>query len=133
MTELTASYGSTILAFGVVGGLLLLQLIVADVVAMVGGHTPGTSVEESHDAFLFRAVRAHANTNESVAAFLLLGVFAMLVSASPAWVNGLAWTYVIARVGHMAMYYADLRPLRSLCFTVGLVALLGLLVVGLLA
>ncbi len=133
MPEFAQPYLYLVIAFGVCGGLLLLQLLVADIVAAVGGHIPGTSVHESHDVFLFRAVRAHANTNESIAAFVLIGVFAMFVSAPPTWVNGLALVFVGARIGHMATYYADLRSLRSACFVVGLLALLGLLSVGLLA
>jgi len=133
MPEFAQPYTYLVIAFGVFGGLLLMQLLIADIAAVFGGHIPGTSVHESHDVFLFRAFRAHANTNESVAAFVLIGVFAMLVSAPPAWVNGLAWVYVGARIGHMATYYADLRALRSTCFVVGLLALLGLLAVGLLA
>ena len=46
-----------------------------------------------------------------------------------AWTNGLVWTFVAARIAHMLAYYADQRTLRSTVFTVGVIALLGLLVV----
>jgi len=79
---------------------------------------------------LFRAARAHANTNETVAAFIVLVPFAILLSADPKWVNNLCIAYAAGRIGHMCCYYADLRKLRSMFFAVSFVALLGIFVVG---
>lgn len=132
MSELPSVYGPAVLALGAAGGLLLLQLVVADVAGIRAGHVPGAPVATDHASFLFRAVRAHANTNESVAAFVLLLLFAMLSSASPAWVNGLAWAWVGARAAHTAFYWADVRVMRSVAFGVSLTALVALLAVGLL-
>lgn len=132
MSELPSVYGPAVLALGAAGGLLLLQLVVADVAGIRAGHVPGAPVATDHASFLFRAVRAHANTNESVAAFVLLLLFAMLSSASPAWVNGLAWVWVGARAAHSAFYWADVRVMRSVAFGVSLTALVALLAIGLL-
>lgn len=131
-TSLTAAYGPAILALGAAGALVLVQVLVADVAGVRAGHVPGAPVLADHGSFLFRAVRAHANTNETLGAFLALTVFAMLTAASPAWVNGLACTWVASRVAHSAFYWADLRTLRSVAFGISLLALVAMLVVGLL-
>ncbi len=123
-------YTPAILSLGVIGGLLLIQLLIADVLGIIKGHTPGTSIEDDHDSILFRAVRAHANTNESIAIFIILLLFAMVLSADPKWINNLCIAYVAARIGHMCCYYADLRILRSVFFVVSLVTLIGIFLVG---
>lgn len=133
MLELLRPYGSSIAAWLVVGGAYLVQTLVADLAMVRAHHTPGTPVVGGHDDFLFRATRAHANTNESLAAFVVLSLAAMLLGASPAWTNGLTWGFALARVGHMLAYYADQRLLRSAAFSVGFACLVGLLVVGLIA
>ena len=54
----------------------------------------------------------------------------MLLGASSWWTNGLAWVFVVGRLGHMVAYYADLRTLRSASFAIGFACLGGLLAVG---
>lgn len=127
------AYHATVLAMGAAGGLLLLQMVVLDVAGMKARHPPGVPVPPDPRNFLFRATRAHANTNESIAAFALLALSGILSSASPAWLNGLAWTYVLARVGHMLFYYANQGLLRSSAFAIGLIALIGMFAVSLMA
>ena len=107
--------------------LFLVQLLVLDLAGIKARHVPGTPVQADHASFLFRATRAHANTNESVAAFVLLAVVGIFVGASPSWINASAWLYVAGRAGHMLCYYADLRLARSVAFAVSLVALISLL------
>lgn len=131
MQEWLTPYAPTIWALGLTGGLLLLQILVLDGAGVVAGHRPGMPIEADPGRFLFRASRAHANTNESLAAFILLALTGILAGATPAWVNGLSWTYLLARVGHMLCYYAGLQVPRSTSFVIGLLALVGLLVVGL--
>jgi len=126
-------YFPAVWAMVATGGLLLLQILVVDVASMKAKHPPGTPVPVDRSNFLFRATRAHANTNENIAAFVLLTLSGMLLTASPAWLNGFAWTYVFARAGHMLFYYANQGLLRSSAFGLGLVALLGLLGVSLAA
>lgn len=130
MPESLVPWGSTFAAWVAVGGLAVLQALVADVAGIRAGHVPGMPVTVGHDAFLFRAVRAHANTNESLATFAVLSLAAVLAGAPAAWTNGLAWTFVGARVAHMLAYWADRRALRSASFAVSMVALVGLVVVA---
>ena len=130
MRELLIPYAPTVLALGAVALLLLVQLLVADVIGIKKGHRPGTPVEADHSNIHFRATRAHANTNESIAAFVLLVLLGLLSGASPAWLNGLAWTYVLARAAHMSFYYLGWQLPRSVAFAVSLVALFAMVVVG---
>ena len=123
-------YSSSVLALGAMAGLSLVQLAVVDVVGVRARHTPGTPVTADHGDLLFRATRAHANTNESIAVFILVVLFGILSGASPVGLARLAWLYVGARAGHMLCYYANLQIPRSLCFGVAMLALIGLLVVG---
>lgn len=113
-----------------VGVLCLVQALIADVAGMRAAHVPGTPITGGHDDFLFRATRAQANTNESLGTFILLALAVVGLGASPAWANALVWIFVAARLGHMLTYYLDLRPARSACFAVGLVALIGLAVIA---
>ena len=131
MPEFLVPYASTLTAYVCLGGLYLLQALVADVVGIRGGHVPGMPITTGHDDLLFRATRAQANTNENLPTFMLLSVAAVLLGASATWTNRLVWAFVLARAAHMLAYYADLRPVRSAFFAVSTAALSGLLVVAL--
>ena len=126
-----AAYRPAILSFGVMGALYLAQLLVADVIGIRRKHIPGTPVTAGHDDLHFRAVRAHANTTESIAAFILIGLFTIAMGATPTWVSALCWTFVGARAAHMTLYYLDVRAPRSVAFALALVALGLLFVLGL--
>jgi uncharacterized MAPEG superfamily protein len=131
MQDWLVPYAPTIWAFLATGALLFVQLVVADVAGIRAHHPPGTPVAADPQSFLFRAVRAHGNTNESVAIFILLALFGVLAMVSPGPLNVLSWVYVAARVAHMAFYYTGIAVLRSVSFGIGLIALLGMLVLGL--
>ena len=131
MQQWVVPYAPTLWAIEAMGGLLLIQLLVVDLAGIKAHHRPGTPIEVDHSTFLFRASRAHANTNESIAAFILLALFAVLSAASAGWLNVLSWAYVSARVAHMLFYYTGFQLLRSVAFGVGLAALFGMLIVGL--
>lgn len=131
--EFVAPYQLTILMLGLTGFLFWCQLLIADITGIRAKHTPGFSVEQDHERFLFRANRAIANSNESVGVLILASAFAMLSSANAAVLNGFACAYFAARVGHMLSYYANLKILRSVIFAVSFVSLLGMFVTGLLA
>ncbi len=133
MTSMPEIYQPLVLAMGAMALLFLLQLLVLDVAGIRAKHPPGMPVPADHTVFLFRATRAHANTNESIAVFILLALFGMFSGANPAWLNGAAWVYVAARAAHMTLYYLDLRLWRSVSFGIGLVALWAMLVTSALA
>ena len=122
----TDLYNPTLFAMALAGLLLLLQLIVADLTAIRAGHKAGYPIPADSGTFLFRAARAHANTNESISVFVLFATVAILASADPRWLNALSWAYLACRAGHMAAYYAGLKLPRSIIFGVSLAVLLGL-------
>ncbi len=124
-------YELTVLSIGAMGTLLLLQVLVSDAVSIAGRHPPGTPVAPDHRSLLFRVHRAHANTNETLAGFVLLVLFALAAGADPAWLNGCCAAFVATRVAHMACYYANWQLMRSVAFGLSLVALGGVLVTGL--
>jgi uncharacterized MAPEG superfamily protein len=133
MPNIIDPYGPVFAAWLCLAAACLVQAIVADVAGIRVRHVPGMPVTGGHDDFLFRAVRAQANTNESLPLFVLLSLAAMFLGANGWLTNVLAWVFVLARVAHMLAYYADQRPLRSVAFGVSFLCLIGLLVVGLVA
>jgi len=118
---------------GLAGFTFLVQLLIADVVALKTRHTPGYPIEPDHNDLLFRSSRVLSNTNESVAIFILLVGFALLSSANPQWLNNCSVIYLIGRVSHMVFYYADLKLLRSISFGVSLLGLTAIFITGLMA
>lgn len=79
-----------------------------------------------------RAAAAHANAFESFAPFAA-GVLASEVThARPTVAAGLAVAYVAARVVYPFLYVADINKARSLVWSVGFFASLGLMVLPLL-
>jgi uncharacterized MAPEG superfamily protein len=126
METVVTPYHAAMLSYLGLGILFLAQTLVADAAAIRAGHVPGTPVTGGHDDFLFRATRAHANTNENLAAFVALSLAAVFLRADPWWTNALAATFALSRLAHMLTYYLDLRSARSASFVVGLLCLVGL-------
>lgn len=133
MSEMLEAYQGLICSLGLLAALMVVQMLVVDFTAIRRKHVPGMPVTEGHDSFLFRAARAHGNSNESLPTFILITVFAVAVQASPGWLNTLVAIFVAARAGHMVFYYMNYSVLRSVSFGIGLLAMIGMLVVGLLA
>ena len=126
-----APYNSAILALGAFGGLQLVQLLVADVVSILRKHPPGHPPQGDHDDFHFRSIRAHANSVETTGVYLLVSAFSVLRSGDPGFVNLWSWIFVGARAAHMLCYWFDLRILRSVAFTISVIGLVALLLIGL--
>ncbi len=133
MHDILVPYTLTTAAIGAVAALFLVQLVIADIAGLRRRHPPGTPVTADPDDFLFRATRAHANTNESVAAFVLTCLFGVFSGAAPVLFGAFAWLYVAGRAGHMLCYYFDWRMPRSIMFGLALVALVVMLVLAIIA
>lgn len=127
MLDVFAAYSSATMGLFALAVLLLIQLGVADVVGIRAKHVPGMPVTGGHDSFFFRATRTHANSNENLGLFLLLVLVAVMAGADAAWVGNWVWVFVAARTAYALCYYADLRALRSVVFSVGVLAQIGLL------
>jgi len=125
------TYASSVNAMIALGGLMLVQLLVADVVGIQNKHTPGTPVQADHNNLLFRVTRTVANTNESIALFVILLLGCLFSGAHAGYTAIAAWVYVAARTGYMVCYYGNLQLLRSTVFGVALLSLLALLLIAL--
>lgn len=123
-------YEYTIMALGAMALLMFLQLVFADVVGIKFRHTPGGSVQVDHENLLFRSTRTVANTNESIAIFVLVSVFCILSNAPPALTAYAAWGFVAARLAYAMCYYSNIQLWRSVFFGMSLLCLLTLVVVG---
>ncbi|GJL66561.1 MAG: hypothetical protein NPIRA05_15320 [Nitrospirales bacterium] len=123
-------YESTILAFGAMALLMFVQLLIADVVGIKSKHIPGGAVPVDHKQLLFRTTRTVANTNESVAIFVLASLFCILMEASPAYTGYAAWAFVTARLVYALLYYSNIQLWRSVSFGISLLSLLALLLIG---
>lgn len=130
MEVMINSYEITVLSWGALGLLLLVQLIVADVVGIRAKHPPGAPVPADHGNLLFRTTRTVSNTNESIAIYIVLVLFCIFSGADAAYTGYLSWGFVASRAAYALCYFFDQRTLRSICFGVSLVVLVALLVTG---
>lgn len=129
--EILETYSTSILIIGLTGAILFLQLLVNDVAAFKAKHRPGYPIDPDHGSFHFRAARAFANTNETVAIFIVFVVFGILSMADPVWLNRWAAVYFIGRVAHMFFYYFGVGIARSVSFVVSMFGLVGMFVISL--
>lgn len=125
------AYKITILISGLTGLLLLIQIIIADILAIKTKHTPGYPISPNHNNFLFRAARAHNNTNESIAIFALFTLFGILSESNPSYLNAFSVVYFVSRFMHMICYYANFKLARSISFPLSLAGLMGMFISGL--
>ncbi len=133
MTAWLMPYEISIIVLGLTGALSLLQLLAFDFMAIKLKHPPGYPIESSHKNLLFRLSRAHANTNETLGAMIVLFLFALLSLADPVWVNRLMLGYFSMRVIHMLSYYANWKALRGIVFGLSVLFLFGLFFLGMAA
>jgi len=131
MDLIFGNYEATIQSWAALAVLLLTQVLVADVASVRAKHVPGTPVEASHDNFLFRASRAVANTNETIAIYIVVVLFCLFSGASADYTAYFSWGYVVARTAYAVCYYFNLKLLRSVCFGISLLSLSALLILGL--
>lgn len=124
--ENISAYHLTGIAMGLTGGLLLLQLLVADIAGMKVSRIPGAPIEPDHSNFLYRASRAMGNMNESIAIFIIFTLVGILSGANAEWLGRFAMLYVVSRVAFTLCYWMNIKMLRSVCFGISLIALLGL-------
>ena len=128
-----APYSTALWGLFVILATLILQALIAAVSkARQPGAIPGKiDPELSHHSFVFRANRTFANSLENVTAMLGTAFLALFAGADPRWTAILIWTYAIARLLHMALYYGiatEKNPSpRSWFYLLGFFANVGLL------
>nr|MBV6630579.1 MAPEG family protein [Oceanococcus sp. HetDA_MAG_MS8] len=126
LSSLWSAYQPVLMVLAGMGALSIVQLLVADVAGILSRHRPGFPVTPDAGSFFFRAVRAHANTNESLTAFVILALVAVFAAAPTSFTNGFCVAYGLGRIGHMLCYYLGWSLARSASFAVSAVALVGL-------
>jgi uncharacterized MAPEG superfamily protein len=82
-------------------------------------HAPRLGVAQL-DGLAARAHGAHLNAFEAFPFFAAAVIVSQLVEGASATVGWLALAFLVARIGHIGFYLADRPPLRSACFTLGL-------------
>lgn len=73
-----------------------------------------------------RAVAAHLNSFEAFPAFAAAVLVASIAGGDPVWTTRLAVAFVIARTLYVPLYIFDLDRLRSLVWSVGFGATVGI-------
>lgn len=88
-------------------------------------------VKRDYDDVVYRRGRAHMNAVESAAPFIAAVVAAILVGASPFWVNVLASVFLVARVIGAAVHIGTTsHNLRSLFWFISMLSVLALAVIA---
>ena len=113
--------------------LLVQQLVAARTKASQDGAIPGKIDEDlSHGSFVFRSHRTFQNSLENFPAMMATAFLAVFVGANATWTGILIWTFAVARIIHMMLYYkisTEVNPSpRSYFFLIGFIANIALLV-----
>jgi uncharacterized MAPEG superfamily protein len=129
-----ASYSFAILGLWLILATVFVQAMVASVAHRKQKHyVPGIVNDKlSHESFVFRSHRTFLNSHENLLMMFGSALLGMLVGMDAYWLGMLVWVYAIARVLHMALYYAlatETNPSpRTYFFMVGFIANLVLLI-----
>lgn len=131
IAELMFPYRVALIAALVMGFLFFLQTVLGMAMRLRAGQEGGTPIEGGHDRLLYRVDRARANSFEVMGFFCVALLVAIALGAQPQMVNLGALVFLAARVLHMVTYYANLSRPRSVCFFVGNIGVVVILVGGL--
>jgi len=80
--------------------------------------------------FRARANAAQQNSFEAFPFFAVVVLIAYILQAPANWVNLLAGLFVAARIGFIYCYVTDKESLRSICWTIGVICVLGIFVLS---
>ncbi len=73
-----------------------------------------------------RAQRAHMNALENAVPFFVIGALYVSTGASATGAQVYCYTFLAARVIHSIVYIAGRQPFRTISFTIGALATLGM-------
>ncbi len=88
-------------------------------------HLPRLAAQKL-DGMKARANGAHLNAFEAFGFFAAAVIIAHVIEGPNAITNGLAVAFIIARIGHLVFYLKDNQPLRSACFSLGLLCIIAI-------
>jgi len=86
------------------------------------------AASEQEQPAVARALRIQRNDVENIPAFFAVGLVYVLLGASPSGAAIYLGTYTTARVLHTAAYMAGLQPWRAICYGIGVLCMLGMIV-----
>lgn len=121
--EVYAEYSHAIASM-VIFTLIILALSPFSALAKAGkGLAPGATPDQNYSDQAYRLNRAYLNGTETLPAFLTVTVAAILLGASPFWVNLLASVALIARIVMLFIHMRGIgKPhsgLRSVFYVIG--------------
>lgn len=126
-------------AFSIIGILALCLLSI--LLAIYSGSSKGRAgalsgpvLPADDDSLLYRIDRAHMNSVEALAPFVVPAVLAMVVGVRPTTLAALVWTYAAIRLVHLAVYLrggnvAKGGSLRTILYVAGALVTVILIVV----
>lgn len=126
LPQLTA-YQPALTALAVLCLAVLIQnFLTAPLAYIKNEQTPGLPLRGDHTLLSVRAVRTYENSAESLPAFGLVLLLAILIGVNTTLVNWLAIIHVGFRLAFWAVYYSGIGKVaggpRTFCFVGGLVA-----------
>jgi uncharacterized membrane protein YecN with MAPEG domain len=74
------------------------------------------------------ALRIQRNDLENIPLFFAIGLIYVLLGYSHFAVAFWCWTFTLARLAHTYSYVHHLQPARAICFTIGAVAIVAMIV-----
>ncbi len=132
--SIAVNYQMALVALTTLCLVVLIQNFLTAKAFVSGEQSPGMPLAGDHSLLSFRIVRTYQNSAESLPAFGLVVVAAMLASANPAAVNWLAAIHVLFRLAFWTMYYAGIGKItggpRTMCHVGGLVSNIALAIVA---
>jgi uncharacterized MAPEG superfamily protein len=120
---------------------LALWALIVNVLGMLStrGRTPEGRCDcgkpkRNYDDPVYRSERAFMNAVENSGPFIAATVAAILIGASPFWVNLLASIFIVARIGMAVVHIRTTnQPARSACFATGMFCIFGLVIMTIVA
>ncbi|WP_179378461.1 MAPEG family protein [Jannaschia marina] len=126
MTEALAPYAHALAALGG-WAIVMLVLIPVSVAGKPRGRTESGHPVRDYSDPAYRRSRAFRNAIEITGPFVAATLAAILVGASPFWVNLLASLFLVSRIAMAAVHIGtENQTARSACWFVGLLCCLGL-------
>lgn len=74
------------------------------------------------------ALRIQRNDTENIPAFFAVGLVYVLLGATPRGAFIYLWTFTIARVAHTFLYTYNIQPWRAVCYGIGALCMIGMIV-----
>ncbi len=115
----------------------LLPIVLANIVGPFKGRAKlagGPVADARHENFLFRLDRTHANSAESIPAFVAPAILAMILGVGPGLLAAFVWAFLVVRVLYSIVYLrggplARGGSLRTILHVLGSLTTIALVVV----